>query len=180
MRPRRLFCVVVRPLNFTVRCLQMRRICILAALLGTSLATAADTMFPMPRDALEPGHDVITPGTYEEDHFFLLEDYPGTSAATHYAKIFARWHPCEAPAAAWQSFGDASQSEPVFIHQLIRRWVNSRNDEVITLVLMYSSPGLSERSTPASNRQFVALTRLRHVDARRHVAEVGGRCAEGT
>ena len=90
------------------------------AIVAAATAVAAETMYPVPKGALEVGHVALQPGVYEEDHFFLTEQYPRTSALTHYASIFSRWHSCHGAGDEWQSFADASGSEPLFIHQLIR------------------------------------------------------------
>jgi hypothetical protein len=137
-------------------------------------------MYPVPKSAVEVGHDVLQQGVYEEDHFFLTEHYPGTSALNHYENIFSRWRSCHGTSDGWQSFGDARGSEPVFTHQLLRYWVNPQNDVALTLVLMYQSPGLATREAPSSDRQFVALTRLRQGDAEKHLAQMGVKCAKGT
>lgn len=158
----------------------MWRACFLLSLGVVSTAWAGDIMYPVPPNAIEVGHDVLVPGTYEEDRFFLVEDYPGTSALEHYRKVFATWHLCTGSTTTWESFPDAAGREPAFVHQLIRHWVNPRNDSIITLVLMYSSSGLAERQTPATNRQFVAITRQRHVAARQEMEKRGIKCADGT
>lgn len=50
----------------------------------------------------------------------------------------------------------------MFVHQLLKYWVSPGNDVAVTLVLRYELPGLATREAPSSERQFVALTRLRH------------------
>jgi hypothetical protein len=140
---------------------------------------ATELMYPVPKGAIEVGHVALS-RVYEEDHFFLLERYPHTSAVKHYASIFSRWRLCHGSDEEWQSFGDASHSEPVFVHQLMRHWVNRQNDVAVTLVLRYESPGLTDRETPSTNRQFVVLTRLRQMDADKELAPLRVKCARGT
>jgi hypothetical protein len=160
----------------------MRRLSMLVAVLVSAAAFAADTMYPVPTGAIDVGHHVLQPGVYEEDHFFLTERYPGNSALTHYEDVFSHWQSCHGPSEGWQSFGDASGSEKVFIHQLLRYWVNPQNDVALTLVLRYESPGLATREAPSSDRQFVALMRLRlrPGEAAKHLAPMGVKCAKGT
>jgi hypothetical protein len=150
------------------------------AIVAAATAVAADTMYPVPKGALEVGHVALQPGVYEEDHFFLTEQYPGTSALKHYASIFSRWRSCHGTDDGWQSFPDASGSEHLFVHQLIRHWVNPHNDVAVTLVLRYASPGLATREVPSSDRQFVAVMRLQHVDAEKQLVGMGVNCAKGT
>jgi hypothetical protein len=158
----------------------MRRLCLLTAILGSAAAMATDTMYPVPNGAVEIGHDTLQPGVYEEDHFFLTERYPRSSAQEHYANIFSRWRSCHGTSKGWQSFGDAAGSEHVFVHQLVRYWVNPENNLAVTLVLRYESPGLATRETPSSDRQFVAILRLRQANAEKHLAQLGATCAKGT
>jgi hypothetical protein len=97
-----------------------------------------------------------------------------------YASVFSRWHSCHGADDGWRSFADASGSEHLFVHQLIRHWVNPHNDVAVTLVLRYASPGLAMREVPSSDRQFVAVVRLQHVDAEKELVESGVNCAKGT
>jgi hypothetical protein len=141
----------------------------------------AATMYPVPEGAVEVGHVALQPDVYEEDLFFLTEQYPGTSALKHYANIFSRWRQCHGTDDGWQSFGDASRPEHVFVHQLIRRWVNPHNDVTVTLALRYESPGLASREHPSSDRQFVAVMRLQQVDAEKRLLQMGVvNCEKGT
>jgi hypothetical protein len=158
----------------------MRRLGLVVAIVAAATAVAADTMYPVPKGATEVRHVALQPGVYEQDSFFLTERYPGTSALKHYAQIFSRWRSCHGTDDGWQSFGDASQPERVFIHQLIRHWVNSQNDVAVTLALRYESPGLDSREVPSTDRQFVAVLRLQQVDAEKHLVEMGVKCAKGT
>jgi len=158
----------------------MTHLGLVIAIVAAATAVAAETMYPVPNGALEVGHVALQPGVYEEDHFFVTEQYPGTSALKHYASIFSHWRACHGAGDEWQSFADASGSEPHFIHQLIRHWVSPHNDVAVTLVLQYVSPGLAVREVPSSERQFVAVARLQHSDAEKDLVELGVNCAKGT
>ena len=141
----------------------------------------AGTMYPAPKGALGVEHVSVQPGVYEEDYLVLAERYPGASALKHYVTIFSHWHPCRGYRDdGWESFGDASGTDKVFVHQLIKHWVNPQNDVAVTLVLRYESPGLATREVPSSDRLFVAVTRLQHVDAEKEVVKMGAvSCAKG-
>ena len=67
----------------------MRRTCSFLLLVAVAAAWAGGTMYPVPPNAIEVGHDTLLPGTYEEDHFVLYGNYPGTSAVEHYRRVFA-------------------------------------------------------------------------------------------
>jgi hypothetical protein len=149
----------------------------LIALLASSVAMTAETMFPVPQGATEIGHVVLQPGADEEDHFFLTERYPGAPAVKHYSAFFSQWSSCDASKVGWDSFADASRPEPRFVHQLARYWVNQRNNVAVILVLRYESPGLTTQMVPSSDRQFVAVMRLRHHDVAKELAGIGVRCA---
>jgi hypothetical protein len=156
----------------------MRLLVSLLAVLAASTASAADTMYPVPSGAIDPRHSEMRSGVYEEDSYHFTEQYPRSSALDHYAAIFAAWRPCLSSDDGWQSFPDASGPQPRFIHQLIRHWVNSQNDEAVTLVLMYQSPGLTTRDAPSTDDQFVAITRLRHAGADKHFEAMGVNCVK--
>jgi hypothetical protein len=156
----------------------MRCLVSLIAVLAASTASAAATMYPVPSGAIDTRHFQIQPGVYEEDSYRFPERYPRSSALDHYAAIFAGWRPCLTGDDGWQSFADASGTQPRFIHQLIRHWVNSQNDEAVTLLLRYESPGLSTREAPSTDDQFVAVTRLRHPGADKHFEAMGAKCVK--
>ena len=171
----------------------MRRIGVLAATLGSATAVAAETMYPVPKGAVEVGHEVFQPGVYEEDHFFLNEHYPGGTAQKHYATVFSGWRSCQdgnydgwrtvpspsgpgpQPLYDGWSFpvpsGPAPQHLHVFLHNLIRYWVSPENDAAVTLHLSYASP---------TDRLSVLVVRVRQSDAKRYFAKIGVTCAKGT
>lgn len=136
-------------------------------------------MYSVPDGASEIGHVALQAGVYEQDHFFLAERYPRTTAVEHYSALFAAWRPCNATD-DWDSYPDVSGAEPRFVHQLIRHWVNPQNDVAITLVLRYTSLGLQIRAVPDNDSQQVLLLRLKRKDAEKGLTEIGAKCEKGT
>ena len=124
---------------------------------------AGATMFPLPPDARRPAHVVLTPGSAEQDYFWLKALYPATPALGHYTKVFARWLPCEPQEADWRSFGDASNG--LFLHQFLRYWISGDNRQAVTLLFQYTSPGTAHRARPDNDNQWVAVLRHRVPDA---------------
>jgi hypothetical protein len=137
-------------------------------------------MFPVPKSAIEPGHVVIAPGVSEQDHFWLNEKYPSSSALEHYRRIFSGWRHCVTRDEGWESFGDQSGGREKFVHQRLRHWVNSSNDVAVTLALTYTSNGLKHRVSPESDRQFVVLVRVKQPNASKTLAEMGAKCEKDT
>jgi hypothetical protein len=135
-------------------------------------------MFPIPPGAVSPDHVVISPGASEQDHFWLDEKYPGTSALDHYRKIFAAWRSCPMRMSGWESFGDKSSGQSSFLHQQLHHWVNKANDTAIVLALRYESQGSTYRISPDSNRQFVVLVRLKQKNVSKTLAEMGALCGK--
>jgi hypothetical protein len=157
----------------------MRHFVVTVTVIGASVAVAAQTMYAVPDRASEIRHDVLQPGAYEQDSFFVAEPYPGISVLEHYGVVFSKWRICHGTD-SWLSFPDQSGQEPQFIHQLVRHWASPLNDEVVTLVLRYTSPGLETRTAPVNDRQFVALARLRVPDAEKQLIQIGVKCEKGT
>ena len=137
-------------------------------------------MYAVPEGAAEVRHDALQPGVYEQDSFVVTEQYPGTSVLEHYGVVFANWRACYGTERDWFSFPDQSGAEPQFIHELVRHWASPRNDEVVTLVLRYTSPGLESRTAPINHRQLVALARLSVPDAEKQLVQIGVTCEKGT
>jgi hypothetical protein len=132
-------------------------------------------MFPAPKTAIEPSHVVITPVS-EQDHYWLNEKYPASTALEHYKRVFASWRPCYGRERGWESFGDRTTDQPTYVHQLLRHWVNPANDTSVTLGLRYISSGSNYRITPDTDRQFVVLVRVKQPNASQTLVEMGVTC----
>jgi hypothetical protein len=150
-----------------------------AGVVAAPVIAASPMMYPVPSNAIDPGHTVIAPNVSEQDHFFLNEKYPSSSAVEHYNRVFSGWRACFGEK-QWSSFGDRSSGEERFIHQLTRHWVNAANNESVTLALRYTSPGLRHRASPDSDRQFVVLVRLKQPNASQTLKEMGVTCGKDT
>jgi hypothetical protein len=124
---------------------------------------AAPTMFPVPPDARRAAHKVLTPGSAEQDYFWLKAAYPATPALDHYSRVFAAWVPCKPLEADWSGFGDWQGS--MFFHQFTRHWVSADNKQAVTVLFQYTSPGTKHRAQPDNNNQLVAVVRHRVPDA---------------
>ena len=156
----------------------MRNLGATIATVFTASALASGTMSPVPKGASEVGHVVLTPGVAEQDHFFLSEKYPGTTAHEHYERMFRGWRPCYWNQRGWNKFGDATSN--VYIHEAVRFWVNPNNDTSVMVGLRYTSPGLQPRSEPESSRQFVVLVRHIVANAEKHLAELEAKCEKAS
>jgi hypothetical protein len=144
-----------------------------------SPAYAADRLtFPMPKGAIEPGHDALQPGSAEQDHFFLTEKYPGSSALTHYAQVFSKWQSCYWPQRGWETIPDASTNPARLLHRRVRFWLAPTNDEWVMVALQYSSPGLADRAQPDTDRQFVVVSIRKTRDAKADLSLVDAKCDE--
>jgi hypothetical protein len=142
-------------------------------------AGAAEPLtFAVPLGAIEPGHVTLQPGVASQDHFFLKEKYPGTSALAHYAKVFSTWQPCYWSQRGWETVADASIQPPRLIHRQVRFWVAPTNAQWVMVTMQYESPGLAERAVPVSDRQFVVVALRKAPDAHKDVALMGVKCDE--
>ena len=158
----------------------MRILIAAVAILAIFPAEAAQTTYPVPKGASEVGHVALQPGAAEQDHFFLVEKYPGSSAMDHYRKVFAKWRPCYWNEREWSSFADAAGPKPQFIHRLVRHWASAANDVAVTVAIQYTSPGMASRTVPANDRQFVVVAIRKSANAEKDLAEIGAKCEKST
>ena len=157
----------------------MRTLLIAFSTLCVSSAHASDPLrFPVPTGALEPEHVALQPGLAEQDHFFLNEKYPGSSALTHYARIFSKWRPCYWPQRDWETVPDASSDPARLLHRRVRFWAAPTNTEWVMVTLQYTSPGLANRALPANDRQFVVVATRVTQDAKADLALLDAKCDE--
>jgi hypothetical protein len=155
------------------------RALLIVSALAVSPAYADDPLtFPVPKGALEPGHVALQPGLAEQDHFFMNEKYPGSSALTHYAQIFSRWRPCYWPQRDWETIPDASTDPSRLLHRRVRFWVAPTNNKWVMVTLQYASPGLADRAQPVSDRQFVVVAIRKTQDAKADLTLLDAKCDE--
>ena len=141
---------------------------------------AGQLMFPLPEGATGATHMVLASDGAEEDYFWLNEKYPSFTALTHYSSVFSGWRQCYGKAREWRSFPDQQTGEDLYVHLLVRHWVNKANDTSFTLILRYGSKGLAPRSVPDSDRQLVALVKRTRPNAAEKLEEIGNTCEKDT
>jgi hypothetical protein len=157
----------------------VRALLILIASSICSASVAADRLaFPVPSGAIEPEHVTLQPGIASQDHFFLNEKYPGSSALVHYARVFSKWKPCFWPERDWERIPDASGHSPRLLHRRVRFWVAPSNSEWVMVAVQYESPGLTERAEPVNDRQFVFVAIRKVQDASKDIALLDVKCDE--
>jgi hypothetical protein len=156
----------------------MRRAAAIVGLVVVSIAMAAQTMFPIPSDAEKAGHVVLSPGTAEQDYFFIKAQFPETPALPHYAKIFADWVPCKPSSPDWDGYGDAANGANRYTHNFVRYWITADNRQAVTLLFQYYSPGTASRRRPDNDNQFVAVIRHLVPDAKAFLAELKVDCSK--
>jgi hypothetical protein len=135
-------------------------------------------LFPVPSGAIEAEHVTLQPGIASQDHFFLNEKFPGSSALTHYARVFSKWRPCFWPEREWETIGDASTKPPRSLHRRVRFWVEPSNRMWVMVTVQYESPGLIERVAPVNDRQFVVVAIRNVPDALKDIALLDVKCDE--
>jgi hypothetical protein len=156
---------------------QVARLIGAVALAAPILAFGASTMFPLPKNAVDVHHVVISPEVSEEDYFWVSEKYPASSAIDHYKRVFSKWRSCNGMEKNdWALFGDWSKGEGQFIHQRMLQWVNAADDTAVTVIAKYTSAGHTYRITPDDDRQFVAVLRFRQSNASQMLKEMNVTC----
>jgi hypothetical protein len=137
----------------------MRHAWVLSAVLisGVVVASTDGMMFPLPAGAERSAHVTMSPGTYEQDYFWIKAEYPATPALSHYEKVFARWRRCRSKQEGWDGYGDMSTAEHRYLHNFVRYWISPGNDRAVTLLFQYRSKGANYRKRPENEDQFVAV-----------------------
>jgi hypothetical protein len=143
---------------------------------GAAVASTPKLMFPVPAAAEKPQHVVMSPGTYEQDYFWIKAQYPATPALSHYEKIFAKWRKCRGKQEGWDGYGDISGTDPRYVHNFLRYWVSLKNDRAVTLLFQYQSKGVDYRKRPDDDKQFVALIQHWTPNAEKFFADIHVQC----
>ncbi len=96
-------------------------------------------------------------GSANQVFYKVKSEYPDQAVLDFYKKtISAPWVEC-AESTNWDSFEDTSGNEPLFIHQILHRWVNKEKYRLLLLAIKYRSQGSVSRKQPDNNIQNVYL-----------------------
>ena len=100
---------------------------------------------------------VFPNGSANQIFYKVKEQYPNKDVLNFYkATITAPWIACT-ESDNWESFGDVSGNEPLFIHQIVQRWVNRDKSRLLLLAIKYRSQGSKHRAMPDNNIQNIYL-----------------------
>ena len=100
---------------------------------------------------------VFPNGSANQVFFKVKAEYPNKDVLNFYkTTIKSPWIECS-DKSDWQSFGDISGNEPLFIHQTMQRWVNKDKNRLLLLAIKYRSQGSDNRDSPDNNIQNVYL-----------------------
>jgi hypothetical protein len=152
---------------------------LLSLLVVTSLnvASAATPMFQVPKGALEAEHVTLQSGVAWQDHFFLKEKYPGSSALDHYSQVFSDWRSCFWTNRDWESVLDGSSGSIRQLHRRVRFWASPTNREWV-MVTLQSGTLNGGGIRPADDRQYVVVSIRRSTDAISELMELDAKCDE--
>ena len=157
----------------------MRAIVLVAVTSMVGCADAPEKLaFPVPPGALEAAHVTLQAGVASQDSFFIHEKFPGSSALTHYERVFSDWRSCYWDERGWDTVPDASVTPPRLIHRRVRFWVAPTNAEWVMVSLQYESPGLAHRVAPTDERQYVVVAIRTSQDATQDLAALDVKCDE--
>ena len=100
---------------------------------------------------------VFPNGSANQVFYKAKAKYPNKEVLNFYKTTIATpWVECS-ESDNWESFGDISGDEPLFIHQILQRWVNKDKNRLLLLVIKYRSQGSESRKMPDNNIQNVYL-----------------------
>jgi len=100
---------------------------------------------------------VFPNGSANQVFYKVKAQYPNKDVLKFYkTTIKSPWVKC-AEGNNWESFGDVSGNEPLFVHQTLQRWVNKDKNRLLLLAIKYRSQGSESRKVPDNNIQNVYL-----------------------
>ena len=118
----------------------------------------------------------ILNGSARQISFSVDTSYPNRDVVNFYrANIKLPWKPCSRQE-NWQSFGDISGKEPLFIHQILQHWINKDKSRLLLLAVKYQSKGSEHRKLPDSTEQQVYLVEYKEPELERAIKELGLSC----
>jgi len=107
--------------------------------------------------AIDIDNYVFPNGSVNQVFYKVKAQYPNKDVLNFYkTTIKSPWVKCT-EGNNWESFGDISGNEPLFIHQTSQRWVNRDKNRLLLLAIKYRSQGSESRETPDNSIQNVYL-----------------------
>ena len=134
------------------------------------------TEFPAYDKAIDIDNYVFPNGIANQIFYKVKTQYPNTDVLKYYKSIIKKpWIECTEKN-EWQSFGDVSGNEPLFIHQTAQRWVNRDKNRLLLLAIKYRSQGVESRETPDNNIQNVYLVEYYEPDIEKTLSALEVSC----
>ncbi len=147
-----------------------------AIALGCGLS-GPPTPVPIPRDATDVSHIVVSVGTPRgyRTEFTLQVDFPASPVPELYAKALqAPWTQCDwSP--EWRTFVDTKTNPARTVHQQLHFWFNRDAARTLELLTRYYSAGNSARK-PDDNKQRVVVTELLGQNVDERISKLGANC----
>lgn len=128
-----------------------------------------------------PGAENIRVYDFEKDnarqlYFEVSAEYPSKVVSEFYTKkVKNPWVRCYQEM-KWKSFGDATQTPPAFIHQMVLHWANYKNDRLLLLGIRYVSSEANYRKLPDNQTQNVYLVEYQEADLDDAISRLGLNC----
>jgi len=126
--------------------------------------------------AIDIDNYVFPNGVANQVYFKVKAQYPNTDVLNFYkTTITSPWVECT-ESNDWQSFGDISGNEPLFIHQTAQRWVNREKNRLLLFAIKYRSQGSESRKMPDNNIQNVYLVEYVQPNIDDAISDLGITC----
>ncbi len=115
-------------------------------------------------------------GSANQIFFKVKAQYPNKDVLAFYkSTITSPWVECS-DSKNWESFGDVSGNEPLFIHQIAQRWINRDKKRLLLLAIKYRSKGVEPREHPDNDIQNVYLVEYKQPNLDEAILALGLTC----
>jgi hypothetical protein len=126
--------------------------------LGATPCFAAEGVaLPLPPQAKEV-RNMNPEGAWLQTSYVVEAKYPDAFVAQFYlSNVKAPWSQCFAEIPKWDSFGDVSNGNNRYVHQILMHWINRKERKLLLVAMRYYSTGSETRCEPENSSQYVAV-----------------------
>ncbi len=126
--------------------------------------------------AIDINHYTFPNGKGKQVFYKVKAEYPNKDVLNFYASMINKpWVKCSG-SVQWAGSADTSGNEPLYIHQIVQRWVNRDKNRLLFLAIKYRSPGTSERENPDNDIQNIYFTEYFEPNIAKTLTTIGVTC----
>jgi hypothetical protein len=124
--------------------------------------------------------DYTVPGSETlQASFKLKSTYPTSAILEYYAQgLSDEWEACRSQAPGWDTYVSTAAGRDIFVHQVIRYWVNRRQKKMLSLVVRHYSKGSQFRCQPEDDVQYGVVVVSMSPELKKEIALLRLACGE--